>query len=171
MKLETITSIHYVDYYHVTIDGSADTGFYPDFEHHVDTSRERMSQYYLGTPDWNITVFDLNKGIAWNYQYGHLTHLPTTDLKLAYDQDVQASLGSWLSGSQFYIRSEYIDDKLCDVFTDSIGTLEWVWREHRLPIQRRTDANYDNLYQVTYIQKRNIQINKVFPDSLFAPPE
>ena len=170
MKLEGITSMHFTEYYHVTVNGHADTGFTAQFEYHIDTLHLRMNQYYLGTPNWNISVYDLRNDIAWNYYSGQLTfpHLP--DLRRAYEQDVQAFLGGWLSNTQSYVRAEYVNDKLCDVFTDSTGTLEWVWREHRLPIQHRIESTYNNIHQITYRQNRDIQLNITFPDSLFTPP-
>ena len=170
MKLENITSIHYIDYYLVTVNGRADTGFHPEFEFHIDTSRERMNQYYLGTPDWNITVYDLSKDISWNLYSGVLRFNPSQHIIQAYEGDIQAFLGSWLNSSQSYIRSECIDNKLCDVFTDSTGRVEWVWRDHRLPIQRRSEWGYNGIYQVTYIRKKYIEVNISLPDSLFSPP-
>lgn len=171
MRLEGITSIHFTEFYHATVNGHADTGFTPYFEYHIDTLRTRMNQYYLGTPDWNISVYDLRKGIAWNYYSGSVTYPQLQDLRRAYEQDVQAYLGGWLSEIQTYVRTEYIDDKLCDVFTDSTGTLEWVWREYRLPVQRRLETTYKNIHQITYRLKKEMQINIVFPDSLFTPPQ
>jgi hypothetical protein len=169
MKLQGITSIHYVDYDSVVVNGNSDSGFVAFFENFIDSSRMKMIQYYLGTPNWNITVYDLNIDTAWNYYSGQLTYPQLPDLQLAFEMNIQAYLGSWLQGPFTFLRTEYICDKLCNVFTDSTGYQEWVWTKYRLPIQRRVESYYD-IHQITVFQKRAIEVNIQFSNSIFEPP-
>ena len=171
MKLEGITSIHYIDYDSVVVNGHPDSGFVANFEYFIDTSRMKMIQYYLGTPNWNITVYNLNNDSAWNYYSGQLTYPQLPNLQLAFNQNIQAYLGSWLKDPITFLRTEYIGDKLCNVFTDSTGSQEWIWIKYRIPIQRRVEGSYDNLHQISVVQKRNIEINEQFSNSIFEPPQ
>ena len=171
MRTQVITTIHFTDYYHLTTNGQADTGFSAWHEFHIDTVHRRFGQYFFGTPDWNVTVYDLKKGIAWNFYNQTLTYPQLPDLRRAYEGNVQRRLGSWLGARQWYVRSEYVNDKYCHVFTDSSGTLEWVWQEHRLPIQHRVEGWSSVDHRITYTQWRDLQINAVYRDSLFGPPE
>lgn len=169
MKLQGITSIHYVDYDSVVVNGDPDSGFIAFFENFIDSSRMKMIQYYFGTPNWNITVYDLNIDSAWNYYSGQLTHPQLPDLQLAFDMNIQTYLGSWLQGPITFLHTEYIGDKSCNVFTDSTGYQEWVWTKYRLPIQRRVES-YHDVHQISVMQKRGIEVNIQFSNSIFEPP-
>jgi len=169
MRIQGITSIHYVDYDSIVVNGVSDSGFVANFEYFIDYNRMKLIQYYLGTPNWNTNVYDLKKDSAWNYYSGQLTYPQLPNLQLAYDENIQAYLGSWLKGPSTFLRTEYIGDKLCNVFSDSTGYQEWVWTKHYIPIQRRGESNYD-VHQISVVQKRNIDINLQFSDSIFEPP-
>ena len=171
MKLEGITSIHYIEYDSVVVNGQPDSSFVANFEYFIDTSRMKMIQYYLGTPNWNTTVFNLNNDSVWTYYSGQLTYSRLPNLQLAFNQNIQAYLGSWLRDPIKFLRTEYIGDKLCNVFTDSTGLHEWIWIKYRLPIQRRSEGSYDNIHQISVTQKRDIEINEQFSNSIFEPPK
>lgn len=171
MKMQGITSIHYIDYDSVVVNGSSDKAFAPYVEYHIDTTRCRIDQYYLGTPHWNTTVYDLGQFIAWNYSSGTLTYPQLPDLRAACESSFQARLGSWLNSPIEFVGTEYIGGKFCNVFRDSTGRQEWVWIEHRLPIQRRRESVNRGIHQITVEQKRQIEINGQFQDSLFEPPK
>ena len=165
MKLERITSIHYIDY-ETTGRVRADTVFFSEEECAIDTSRMRQNQYYDRTPGYNVSVYDLTGGISWNSHWDRFTYTQLPNLHMAYEECVQASLGGWLNERAIYVRSEFVDDKFCDVFTDSAGTWEWIWRDHRLPIQRQRPGFFG---ESTYIQKKHIEINIPLSDTLFTP--
>jgi hypothetical protein len=169
MKIQGITSIHYVEYDSIVVNGTPYRGFLASHETYFDSSRMKQIQYILGTPNMNITVYDLNKDSAWNHYSGQLTYPQLPNLRLAFEENIQSSLGSRLKGPITLMRSEYLGDKLCNVFTDSTGYQEWVWIKHRLPIQHRSEAHYD-VYQISVVQKRNIEINYLLPNSIFEPP-
>ena len=172
MKLERITSIHYIDYDSVVANGHSHSGFVADFEYFIDTSRVKMIQHYPGIPNFfNTTVYNLADNTAWNYYSGQLTHPQLPNLQLAFNMTIQACLGGWLKGPITFLGKEYIGDKLCNVLTDFSGLQEWVWVKYRIPIQRRVAGSYDNIYQISVVQKRNIEINVQFPDSIFEPPQ
>ncbi len=170
MKLQGITSIHYVDYDSVVINGDPDDGFVANCEFFIETNRMKMSQYYLGTPNWNTTVYDLNKDSAWNNYSGQLTFPQYPNLQVAFDMNIQAYLGSWLKDPITYLGTEYVGDKLCNVFKDSTSYQEWVWIKHRIPIQRRREGSHNNIHQISVSQKRNIEVNVQFSNSIFEPP-
>jgi hypothetical protein len=169
-SLERITSIHFVELYHSTVNGIADTGFSADGETHIDSIHWRYNQYYLGTPGWNVTVYDLADSVVWNYYSGQVTYPELPDIGRAYTTNVQAGLGSFIIGEPIYLRSELIGDKFCDVFTDTTGYVEWVWREHRLPIQRRGEWWYNGIHQITYRRLKIEELNVPFQDGIFEPP-
>ncbi|MGH7595356.1 MAG: hypothetical protein ACREOI_03345 [bacterium] len=171
MNIQGITSIHYIDYDSVVVNGRSDKAFVPYFEYHIDTARFKIDQYYLGTPHWNTTVYDLGKFVVWNYYSGTLTYPQLPDLRAAFESNIQARLGSWLKGPIEFVGTEYIGGKFCNVFRDSTGLQEWVWIEHRLPIQRRRESVNRGIHQITVEQKRQIEINGQFQNSLFEPPK
>ena len=169
MSIQGISSIHFAKYDSVIVNGNSYDHFVPSFEFHIELNRMKMNQYYLGTPDWNITVYDFNKDSVWNYYSGQLTFPQIPDLRFTIDSYIQSQLGSNLKGSINFLRTEYIDDKLCNVFSDSTGYIEWVWTKYRLPVQYRVES-YHDVHQIGVVQKRDIEINVEFPDSLFEPP-
>ncbi len=162
---EGITSIHFVVYDSVVVNGQSDSSFAPIFEVYFDSTHEKFMQY----PS-NITVYDLKKGIAWNDYEGHLTYPQLPNLDTAYNQDVQAYLGSWFTQSPPFLKTEVILGKVCNVFGDSGGYREWVWVDHRLPIQRGGGTVHYDVTQTTVTQYRVLEVNVPFSDSLFEPP-
>jgi hypothetical protein len=171
MKLQGISSIHYVEYDSVIVNGDIIYPFAPSFEYFIDTCRIKMMQYYFDDPLWNVTVYDINKNIAWNKYSGILTYLQLPNWPAAFEQEIQANLGSNLKGDVKYIGRKYLGDKLCDVFEDSTNYQEWVWIKYRLPIQYIRISTNRNITQTAYVQKRNIEINKKFPDDTFDPQQ
>jgi hypothetical protein len=166
LGMEGIHSIHYTEYDSVVVNGHVYGPSTPSIEMYLDSTHKKVIQYH----PLNITVYDLGEHLVWNYYDGQLTYPQLPNVQAAYDQDIQANCGSWLTGPYSLLQQEMLGDKLCDVFIDSAGRQEWVWIDHRLPIQRRRTGAYDNLYEITVTQKRGIEVNRHFPDSLFAPP-
>jgi len=163
---EGIHSIHYMDYDSVVVNGESDKSFALTFEFFFDSTHEKCIQY----GPLNITVADLANHTGWNYIYGHLTY-PHLALQAMHDQDIQAYLGSWLEQPYSLLRRDTLGDKICNVYTDRRGYQEWVWLDHGLPIQRRRAGGMQNVYQITTTQKRNIEVDVSFPDSIFVPPK
>jgi hypothetical protein len=170
MAAQGITAIQFVDYDSTILNGHPDSAFVAAFGFHIDTNHIKIDQHYLGTPGWNVTVYDLQRDTAWNWYGGHLTYPHLPNLRLAYEGYVQGMLGSWLQGQVQFVGMENIQGRLCNIFTDSTGYREWVWTDHAIPIQRRRESRYNNLHQITYTQKRQVSINLTFPDSVFLPP-
>jgi hypothetical protein len=170
MRMEGITSIHYTLYDSNAYAGAYhyhDSTFLPIAEFFLDSVDLREKEYY---GDYRVTVYDLRKNVAWNYYAGQLTYLQLGDLNQVLGQAVQNCLGSWLQGPLSFVRTEYVDNKFCYVYNDSLGNQEWDWTEHRLPIQTRS-TGIDLIYTLTTTTRLHIiDINKVFPDSLFQPP-
>ena len=79
-------------------------------------------------------------------------------------------IAGWLSPSAKFIGTEIVEGKLCDLFEDSSGTKEWVWQRYRLPIQRIGSTCNKGACATVVQQKRNIEVNVPFADSLFDPP-
>jgi hypothetical protein len=169
MQVQGINSIHFIKYDSVIVNGNSYDHFVPSVEFDIESDRIKMNQYYLGTPDWNITVYDFKKDSVWHYYSGQLTFSQIPDLRFTIDSYVQSNLGSSLKGPINFLRTEYVGDKLCNVFSDSTGYTEWVWIQYRLPIQYRVESNND-VHQIGVVQKRNIEINLEFSDVLFEPP-
>lgn len=171
MNSEGISSIHYIEYDSVVVNGIPTREFTLSFEYYIDTLHYKIIQYNLDNQNFNTTVYDLRKNIAWNFYSSKLTYLDLPNLPEAYEIDVKAALGSWLRDHIKYLGTATINEKLCDVFEDSTGYKEWIWKKYKLPIQRRRNSQYDNLYQITVTQKRDITINHKFPDITFEPPK
>lgn len=171
MKQQGISSIHFVEYDSVTVNGKSTGPFSPSSEYYLDSGHVKTISFPFEDNNRNITVYDISRNIAWNYASGYLTYLQLQNWFAAYEQEIRLRLGSWLGSNVKYIRRDYFEDKLCDIFEDSEGYQEWIWTRYRLPIMRIKSSYYDYLSQTSYRQMRNIEINATLPDSLFQPPQ
>jgi len=162
LRIEGITSIHYIFYDSTTYSGNQAP--IPIGEYLFDSCHAKIIEYFADNHYWNVTVIDLRNHSTWNYYSGVVTYSQTDDVNASYEQFVQSALGSFLKGQPNYLRTEYLGDKLCDVYTDSTGYTEWVWIQHRLPIQRQA-----NCCQIASL--REIELDVRFADSLFEPPK
>ena len=170
MKLQGISSLHYVLCDSVVVNGvPKDSSLVPIDEYYVDSMHVKLIQYYFDNHYWNVTVYDLRKNIVWNYYSGKVTYPQLPNWPVAFEQSVQSCLGSNLRSSPVFLRTEYVDTRLCNVFTDSTGLQEWVWPEHLLPIQQRGFGSQRSIYQISTTRKIIIDINVPFADSIFEP--
>ncbi len=168
MQLEGITSLHYVLYdSSAGFSGGGDSSFIPLDEYFIDSSHVKNIQYFGANHYWYVSVYDSQRDTAWYYQSGQVTCMQLPSVAAVVQQSIQAALGSMLRLSSQYLRSEYIDGKLCDLFADSLGNQEWVWRDHRLPIQERVLGSL----QISTTRKVILEINTTIPDSVFEPPK
>ncbi len=170
LRLQGITSIHFVEYDSVIVNGNP-SEFTPSEEYYLEKTRSKRVRFITKQP-WLTDVLDLNAQLSWHYDSNiqKLTYNKQNNLSTICDDPIRFELGSFLKPPVRYLRTEYIINKLCDVFTDTTGALEWVWTEHRLPIQRLSAGSPDmNVYVIGIKQMRQIEINVQFPDSLFSP--
>lgn len=171
MRLQGIHSLHYVVCESTVVNGvSMDQSYTPVGEYFLDSTRVKFMQYYLDNHYWNVTVYDLRKNIAWYYYSGQLTYLELPTWPAAFTQTLQSCLGSCLASSQRFVGTEYVDNKLCNVFRDLTGYQEWVWQDHLLPLQQRATGSQQGIYQIGTTRKIIIDINDPFDDSVFEPP-
>jgi hypothetical protein len=168
MSIEGITAIRYILYDSTVYIGSrSDSTFIPIAEFLIDSKHIKETDY---NGDKRITVYDLRNNIAWNYYSGQLTYLQLPNWPTPFEEGIQNCLGSWLQGPSRFLHTEYIDNKLCNVFSDSLGNQECVWIDHCLPIQEWIFARTLTSSRIITVRKRIIGINISFPDSLFEPP-
>ena len=170
MAAEGIWSVQFVLYDSTTLNGQPDSAYVPAFGFCIDQNHIKIDQHYLGTPGWNVTVYDLQRNMAWNCYEGHLTYQQLPNLYGAYEGYIQGMLGSHLRRPIQFLGIETIQGRVCNVFSDSTGYREWVWVQHNLPVQGRSEGYYNNLHQISVTQKRRIVVNLAFPDSVFLPP-
>ena len=170
MQIQGIKNIHYVDYDSVIVNGQIVNSFSPTDEYYLDSCHYKIMQYYLDNHNWNTTVYNLCNGTGWNYYSGVVNSLQNIYLAAAYEQAVQSALASWLKGPRHFWGTEYIDGKLCNVYTDSTGYREWIWIKYKLPIQRRNEGSYD-VHEIGVVRKRAIEINQPIYSNVFEPPK
>ena len=170
MKIQGITSLHYVEYDSIIVNGISSDSFSQAYEYYLDTSHYKFIQYYLDNHNWNTTVYNISTNIAWNYYNGQLTYLQLPNWPAAYEQSIQSCLGSSLKEPIIFLRTEIIDGKVCDVFKDSTGYQEWVWVKYKLPIQSRREGQYD-VYQISVVRKTIMEVNQTIPGNVFDPPK
>ena len=171
MKLQGIYSLHYVVCESTVVNGvPTNESYTPVGEYFLDSTRVKFIQYYLDNHYWNVTVYDLRKNIAWNYYAGQLTYLGLPNWPAAFTQTLQNCLGSSLASIQTFVGTEYVDNKLCNVFRDLTGYQEWVWQDHLLPLQQRASGSQRGISQIGTTRKIIIDINVSFDDSVFEPP-
>jgi hypothetical protein len=170
MSVQGITSIHYVDYDSIIVNGKSDNSFSPTNEYYIDTCHYKSIQYYLDNHNWYTNVYDLCKNIVWNYYNGVLTYPQLPNWPAAYENAIKSAMGSWLEGPTTFLGTELIDDKLCNVYRDSSGYQEWIWIKYKLPIQRRAEAQID-VHQINLVRKEVIEINQNIPGNIYEPPK
>jgi hypothetical protein len=170
MSILGIYTLHYVEYDSVIVNGVSDSAFYPMNEIYLDTCHYKMIQYFGDNLNWNTTVYDVRKNIAWNYYNGQLTYMQLPNWPTAFVQSIQGALGSWLKGPITFLRTESVDGRLCNVFTDSTGLQEWIWPKYLLRIQNRSVGSQRGIYQIGYVRRRQIEVNISIPDTVFEPP-
>lgn len=165
--IEGINSLHYVMYYSDEVNGESDSMFKALAEYLVDSEHSKIIQYYLDNHNYYITVYNLQKNISWNNYLGTITYPQLPNLYSAHEDNIQSLLGSSLQSPTIFIRTENLDGKLCNVFSDSLGSMEWVWIEHKFPIQHRIVGKFG----INTIRKKIITINEPIPDSIFEAPK
>ena len=171
MAEEGITSLHFLYYelYDSAHGGSSsDTSFILGAEYYVDSVHFKITEYDQGKII-AITAFDAARNVQWSYFPAVQTVSYDSGLNIcpAVDEMIQAFLGSSLKPTASYLRSEYIEEQLCDVYQDPTGYMEWIWREHRFPLQSRSITQFGGILT---LRKQIIEMNAVFSDSLFLPP-
>jgi hypothetical protein len=137
MKQQGISSIHFVEYDSVTINGKSTGPFSPSGEYYLDSGHVKAITFPFEGNNKAITVYDISRNIAWNYSSGYLTFLQLQNWLAAYEQEIRIRLGSWLGSNVKYIGRDYFENKLCDIFEDSEGYQEWIWIRYRLPESAR----------------------------------
>jgi hypothetical protein len=146
--IERISTIHFV------VVNNSDT---MSVEYYIDTNRIKII-----ANDGTMRVLYAHTG--W-YYYSHQVTYETWHTNI-YDQNVQELLGSYIKEPIQRIGLATLDDKNCEIITDSTRSLEeWIWIDHRMPIQ---EEFIDNGY---ITKKIIIEVNQLFPDSLFDPPK
>lgn len=170
MHQQGISSIHYIKYDSIIVNGNPFPSFRANNEYYIDSCHYKSIQYYQEKPNYNTTVYNICDNIVWNYSNNKLTYPDLPNWPAAFEQSVSSRLGSWLKGIPTYLGTEIVDGKLCEVYEDSTGTVEWVWREYKLPIQRRSERSYD-VHQITVTKKVIVTINQAIPSEVYDPPE
>lgn len=169
MKTQGITSIHYIDYDSSIVNDESGGSSIASFEYYIDTCHFKGIQYLPEGWDSNIAVYDLKKNIAWNFTNGKLSYDETPSCQYYYNLGVKNSLGSRLEKPAYFSGVEVINGNYCNIFKDSNGFTEWIWTKYNLPIQQRRESHNSIFKQITFVQKRIVEINLSFPDTVFEP--
>jgi hypothetical protein len=159
-SIEGINTIHIVEVFTTYYNGDTINRYQ---EYYIDTTRIKIMSYTNRDSIQLIEVSDRKNGCLWIYQFGQLSHPQTTS---DYDIYVQGLLGSWLNEPIETIGQTVLDGKSCEIITDSTNLKEWIWADHRMPIQRYSYANNRGFMY----KKIQMEFNQVFPDSLFTAP-
>lgn len=172
MRLQGLNSIHFAIYDSSIVNGDiyyAPAGY---SEYYIDTSRIKIIEYNQASGSRNIRVYDMNKGIVWKSINGKVENLSISMEYISelYRTEIQPVLGNGLEGPLNFTGQGHIENMRCNIFEDTRGFQEWVWINHRLPVRYIRTWNYDNISQTTYIQIRDIEVNKKFSDSIFVLP-
>jgi len=167
MAEEGITSVHYLLFDSAGGGSISDASFALLDEYCVDSLHDKIIQYNQGK-SYAISAEDVTRNVEWSYDpvVQTVSYDSGLNMRLAVDDMIQACLGSSLRAPASYLRSEYIGEKFCDVYQDSTGYMEWIWREHRFPLQARNTTHLG----IFTMRKQIIEINVVFPDSTYLPP-
>ena len=167
MAEEGITSLHFLYYqwYDSADGGISDTSLIA--EYYIDSVHFKIMEYIQGKV-FSITALDAARNVQWSYDPNVQTFSYDSgyNMRPVVDAMIQAFLGSSLKPTASNLRSEYIEEQMCDVYQDPTGYMEWIWRDHRFPLQSRS---LDKLGIFT-LRKQIIEMNAVFSDSLFLPP-
>jgi hypothetical protein len=168
MAEEGITSLHFLYYqWYDSADGGSISDTSLIDEYYVDSLYFKITEYDQGKII-AITAIDAARNVQWSYVpvLQTVSYDSGYNMRPAVDYMIQAFLGSSLKPTASNLRSEYIDEQLCDVYQDPTGYMEWIWREHRFPLQSRGLDDFG----IFTLRKQIIEMNAVFSDSLFLPP-
>ena len=103
MKMQGITSLHYVLYDSSAKGSPLDSSFYPLDEYFIDSNHVESIEYFGNNHYGYVSVFDLRKNVAWYYLNGQVTYMDSLNLPAAVEQGIQSSLGSFLKVPATYL--------------------------------------------------------------------
>ena len=168
MAEEGITSVHFLYYlWYDSADGASISDTSLIDEYYIDSLHFKIMEYDQGKV-FSITTIDAARNDQWSYNSNSqkVWYDSGYNMRPAVDDMIQAFLGSSLKPTASNLKSEYIEQQLCDVYQDPTGYMEWIWREHRFPLQSRSRDDIG----IYTLRKQIIEMNAAFSDSLFLPP-
>jgi outer membrane lipoprotein-sorting protein len=137
------------------------------YDIYYDLNRTRNILYIDNEPV-SIFVKDIKKNISWSYEFDtHILNTTTVDSRIVFDNLAKNYLCTHLTNDIIQKNDTTINKMNCNVFQDSSNTKEWIWNEHRIPIQYEKVFSNPEVISTKIYKMSNIQINIELSDSLF----
>ena len=172
LQLQKISTIHFVQWDSVIVNDNIPTEAHIGYELFLDNQHLKTIQFFPDNEPWIQTIIDLENWDVWQYNLKSNTFIELSfpDTLLAFELISKRYIASKLYSECESVRFDLFYDNKCHVVSDSLGNIEWIWVNHGLPIKWQITNEYDGLTVEVNRELREIDINLVFPDSLFIRP-